>query len=333
MIKILPQIALGLFGIMPGNYSGITHVKENVYAIVDDKDKVDGFKLLTIDIDNASGKVKDASLEEPSFMAYRRQNGMQKDRDCEGVAYCDITNTIFVSGEEDQRIVEYSLDGKETGRELAIPPIMQVNKIRHNLGFEALTYNSQQQRFWTTTESTLIADGPISSPTSKVHNKLRFVSFDNTLLPVESFVYSMDLPKATKKSATHIHGVPSLLALDDGRLIVMEREGCFPRYQYGSWVRVKLYMVNPNVSKSVPLTTPMSEVDDSSFMKKELLCEFVTRLRIGKMNLSNYEGMCIGPKLSDGRQTIILISDSQNGRGNWLYHIKDHIRLVIIDIS
>ena len=50
----------------------------------------------------------------------------------------------------------------------------------------------------------------------------------------------------------------------------------------------------------------------------------------GSMNLSNSEGMCLGPKLNDGRQTLILIADSQNGMGNWMYHIKDHIRIVIL---
>ena len=30
------------------------------------------------------------------------------------------------------------------------------------------------------------------------------------------------------------------------------------------------------------------------------------------LNWANYEGMCLGPKLEDGSQTIILISDSQS---------------------
>jgi len=29
-------------------------------------------------------------------------------------------------------------------------------------------------------------------------------------------------------------------------------------------------------------------------------------------SFANYEGMCLGPKLQDGRQVLILISDSQN---------------------
>lgn len=331
MIKILPQIALGLWGIMPGNYSGITHLHDNVYAIVDDKDEVDGFKLLTLDIDSVSAKVKNASLHEPSAMARRRAEGIRTSHDCEGVAYFDDCNTIFVTSEETQRIAEYDLDGMPTGKELPIPTAMQRDQIVGNLGFEALTYNAVRQRFWTTTESTLPADGEQSSAQKPdVHNHLRFISFDNSLQLRESYVYEMDLPEATNPKARSIIGVPSLIALDDGRLIVMEREGCFPKKYYGSWVRIKLYVVNPAMEQPVSLDTPMSTVGTAQYMKKELLCSFTTHLRIGQFNLSNYEGMCLGPKLADGRQTIILIADSQNGLGNRLYRIKDHIRLIII---
>lgn len=332
MIKILPQIILGLWGIMPGNYSGITHVRDNVYAVVDDKDKVDGFKLLTLDIDSVNGKVKYASLMEPEGMAKRRAGGVKTYCDCEGVAYFNDANTVFVSGEEEQRIMEYSMDGTPTGRELAIPSSMGRDKIETNLGFEALTYNAIQNRFWTTTESTLLADGEHASSTKRdVHNHLRFQSFDNSLQPRESYVYEMDLPNAKKTKGTSIHGVPSLIALDDGRLIVMEREGYFPKKEYGSWVRIKLYMVNPKAETPVSLDTPMASISHDTFMKKEFLGSFITHLRIGQMNLSNYEGMCLGPKLKDGRQTLILIADSQNGLGNWLYHIKDHVRVIILD--
>lgn len=330
-VKVCGQTKLNKWGVAPGNYSGISHVRDNIYAIVDDKDAVDGFKFLELNIDRENGKVLKASLAEPEGMKERRAKGECTKRDCEGVAYFPEANTVFVSGEEEQRILEYTIEGKLTGRELAIPSIMQRNKIVPNLGFEALTYNDKQKRFWTTTESTLPADGKQSSPHNPfIHNCLRFVGFDNSLKPVESYVYQMDLLKATSKTAISLYGVPSLLALDDGRIIVMEREGCFPKKQYGSWVRIKLYIVNPRQSKPVSLDTPMARVGDDDVMKKELICEFVTRLRLGSMNLSNYEGMCLGPKLNDGRQTLILIADSQNGMGNWMYHIKDHIRIVIL---
>ena len=65
-------------------------------------------------------------------------------------------------------------------------------------------------------------------------------------------------------------------------------------------------------------------------MEKQLVAEWKTTLSLFRSTLANYEGMCLGPKLNDGRQTLILIADSQNGMGNWMYHIKDHIRIVIL---
>lgn len=332
LLKILPQIALGLWGILPGNYSGIARVCNNMYAVVDDKDSVDGFKLLTLDIDSVKGKIHHASLTEPSVMVARREQGLTNYRDCEGIAYFNDAQTLFVSGEEDQRVLEYALDGTPTGRELPIPPSMQRGKIASNLGFEALTYNAQQQRFWTTTESTLPADGKqASAKNPDVRNRLRFISFDKTLRLRESYVYQMDLPTARKQDATSIHGVPAMLALDDGRLIVMEREGYFPKGGFGSWVKIKLYLVSPLQEQPVSLSTPMSNIPESHFMQKTLLCSFSTGIRVGQLNLSNYEGMCLGPRLTNGRQTVLLIADSQNGKGNRLYHVKDHMRVIVLN--
>ena len=327
--SIITTIALGSFGISPGNYSAITHVRDNVYAVVDDKDKVDGFKLLTLDIDTISGKVRNASLLEPPAMAERRAAGVATDRDCEGACYFPEANTVFVSGEEDQRILEYSLDGQPTGRELNVPSCLGKDKIYHNLGFEALTYNHHNHRFWTCTEATLKADGPHSDAQHlDVHNKLRLVAFNDSLQPVASYVYEMDKPETHRTSAKCVHGVPSIFALDDGRILVMEREGSFPKHEYGSWVNIKVYVVNPAETPQVSLDTKMSDITTDKFLKKTSVCAFRTNLRLFKMNLSNYEGMCLGPRLADGRQTLLLISDSQNGLGNFFYHIKDHVRVI-----
>lgn len=331
IFKILHQLALGVWGILPGNYSGITHVDGNLYAVVDDKCDVDGFRFLTLDIDSVSGKLLNASMTEPQGMTQRREEGRGEVHDCEGIAYCRSSNSIFVSREDDQRVVEYTLDGVPTGRELFIPPSMGKGEIMSNLGFEALTYNERQQRFWTTTESTLPADGECSSAQHpEVQNHLRLVAFDASLRPTGSYVYTMDRPKVSDKRASLAHGVPSLLALDDGSIIVMEREACIKRGKLGSYVSVKLYRVCPSQDLIVPLEKPMSEVTSEQQLKKELVGSFTTRLRIGQMNFANYEGMCLGPQLTDGRQTLILIADSQAGAGNSLFHLKDKICIIAI---
>lgn len=332
MIKLLPQIALALWSIAPGNYSGITHVRNNFYAIVDDKDSVDGFKYLMLDIDSVSGELTNAYMSEPADMVMRRAEGVKTNRDCEGVAFCVHDSTIFVSGEADQRILEYSLSGEPTGRELDVPSIMKIDKIKGNYGFEALAYDSVFQRFWTTTESTLPADGKEASASNPdVINKLRLVAFDKSLKPTASYLYAMDKSLPVSSTSTVVFGVPSIVATGNGGLLIMEREACITKYKLGSWVKTKIYYVNPTVAVPYDMNMPMSLAKGNAFLEKRLICEFSTSLSLGHMNFANYEGMCLGPRLSDGSQTLILISDSQGGYGNSLFRLKDNIKIIVFD--
>ena len=78
-------------------------------------------------------------------------------------------------------------------------------------------------------------------------------------------------------------------------------------------------------------STPLREMDANAFLQKKPLFTFSTGIRLlGKKNFANYEGMCLGPKLADGRQTLLLVADSQNRAGNSLYHLKDYIKVIVI---
>ena len=64
--------------------------------------------------------------------------------------------------------------------------------------------------------------------------------------------------------------------------------------------RCKLYVVDPR--ESTTSSRPLS---------KRLLCSWRTKLNLTARGWANYEGMCLGPRLADGSQVIILLSDSQ----------------------
>ena len=51
---------------------------------------------------------------------------------------------------------------------------------------------------------------------------------------------------------------------------------------------------------------------------------------MGRKNFANYERMCLGPKLADGGQTVLLVSDSQGRAGNSLFRLKDYIKVLVI---
>ena len=274
-----------------GNYSGITWLGGSRYAVANDKSPTAGFYLMTIDIDSITGEL--LSVREDTFLT----NG-QPNRDEEGICYMPQSQTVFVSGEADQEILEYNLQGRLTGRKLNIP---EVFKTAHsNGGFEALTYQEKTHRFWTTSENTLKADGEKPTIKRKISNRLRLQSFGDDLQPKEQYWYVSDSTEIRKTKGNSILGVSGLAALDDGRIVVLEREMYFPKKQIGSYCLVKLYLVNP------------SQQQPGEVLRKTLLTQFRTKVNLTRRNFANYEGICVGPKLSDGRQLLILICDSQN---------------------
>ena len=289
-----------------GNYSGIAWLGGTKYAIANDKSPTAGFYLMTIETDNLTGEL--LMVREDTFLTSGLPN-----RDEEGICYMPQTQTVFVSGEDDQEILEYNLQGQLTGRKLNIPEVFKT--AYSNGGFEALTYQVATQRFWTTSENTLKADGQKPTVKRKIGNRLRLQSFGDDLQPKEQYWYETDSAVTRKHKGRSILGVSGLAALDDGRIVVLEREMFFPKKQIGSYSLVKLYLVDP------------TQQQPGEVLQKTLLAEFRTKVNLTRRSFANFEGICVGPRLADGRQLLILVCDSQN---QYRGVMKDWFKTVIL---
>lgn len=263
-----------------GNYSGIAWLGGNRYAVVNDKAEHSGFHLFTITIDSVSGRIRKA--RETGFCSSGTAN-----RDEEGICFFPHDSTVFISGEKDNQVLEYTLDGRLTGRQLHMPSAFATAK--KNYGLEALTYNQATARFWITSELPLTGA-----------DQHRLQSFGRDLQPRGMWYYKMDDATTVQKEGRTLKGIPAMTALDDGRLLILEREIYMAKKKIGSTVQCKIYIVAPN------------EAAEGSLLPKTLLTSFSTKINLTARSFANYEGMCLGPKLQDGRQVLILISDSQN---------------------
>jgi hypothetical protein len=290
-----------------GNYSGICWMGGDRYAVVDDKSPTAGFRPMTIVVDSLTGDILDVQAD--SLVTSHQPN-----RDEEGICYVAQTNTVFVSGERDGQIIEYSLDGQPTGRRLHTPEVFA--NTYDNRGFEALTYNAVTRRFWTTTENTLRSDGKRPKAGRNIVNRLRLQSFGDDLEPSHQYWYITDtLANSGAKSKCTL-GVSGMAALDDGRIVVLEREVLRTASAIGSYAHVRLYMVDPK--RHQPGDT----------LEKRLIAEFRTRINLTRRNFANYEGICAGPRLADGRQVLLLVADSQN---QYKGILRDWFRSVVFD--
>ena len=279
-----------------GNYSGITPLGGDRYAVVSDKSEKDGFYVFHISVDSITGSIKDVTDE--GFFG-----GGLSNRDAEGVAYLPDRKTVLVVGEADSKVVEYSLDGQPTGRTLTM------EKGSGNSGYESLAYDASTKRLWTCTENVLARDASLADSLWKAP-ALRLQCFNDSLLPVAQYAYVMDAPEKKNGASLHAHGVSEIAVWNDSTLLLLEREVFVPGKKLGSSVVCKLYSVRLNDENLIG-----SDADFDAKIKpltKDLVYEWNTRLTLLNFSFANYEGMCLGPRLADGSRCLLLMADSQN---------------------
>lgn len=331
--EVLPQVNLRRYGVPPANYSGIARIGADRYALVSDKETREGYYPFRLRLDTLTGRVLEAEVEPFRASSSSVPEGTgTPGRDAEGVTYCPAWGTLFISGEADQEIREYGLDGRFTGRRLAVPPRFARTAIWPNYGFEALTFDTVQNRFWTTTEHTLRADGAASSFRYPQPCLLRLQSFGPDLQPAECYAYLTDAPVADRSGRAYAFGVSALTALPDGSLLVLEREFHVTKRYWGSWVKVRIYRVSPTDGQPLSAADGEAAAASRKALPKQLMAEWRSRFSPVNTRLANYEGMCLGPRLADGRQTLVLVSDSQGGAGRTPYRLKDFLRVLVLPV-
>ena len=123
---------------------------------------------------------------------------------------------------------------------------------------------------------------------SKGDSLVHILAFGDDLKLKRQYLYQPDAPMSSK----HIYGISELCALEDGRLLVMERQVRVPRLKIGASTLVRIYEVMPG---------------NNDRLTKKLVTEFRTRLSITSRKFANFEGLCqVAP------HCLLLLADSQN---------------------
>ena len=246
--------------------------------------------------------------------------------DNEAIA-CVSDSTVVIASEGKYRLKEYMLNSDNIDQGLW-EWSMPMSDFYPNYVFESAAYDSVHHRLWTINESTMLRDGKSATTQDPHNNVLRLISFDWTnkrnASPV-SYLYKMDMPTTMKRAMTYVMGVSELCVLPDGKLLVLEREAFIPHIKLGAFCQCKLYVVDPYTETPYALDKELEP--GAPYVTKHLLTSWRTKLGITKYLWANYEGMCLGPKLENGDQVVVLVSDSQDGYAGVL---KDWFKTIVI---
>ncbi len=304
-----------------GGLSDLVYDSRNhlYYAISDDRSQRSPARFYALTIDLSQGRLTLGGVTPTGMTALLQEDGQPFppfSLDLESIALTQ-QGTLFVASEGDaqQQIAPFVREFSQTGqfiRNLPIPekfhPHPQKERgVRNNLAFESLTLTPDQKFLFVATENALLQDGRAATPS---HGSLsRILQYDlQTGQPMAEFLYLTEpVAAAGGLGKGGINGLVELLALDNrGHFLSIERS-----FSIGSGMVIKLFAVSLVGATEIQHLDSLAQLDRQERQRiqpvqKTLLLDFRTL----KIPLDNIEGLSFGPRLPDGRRSLLAISDN-----------------------
>jgi hypothetical protein len=232
--------------------------------------------------------------------------------DPEGIAFDERRQQLYWSS-EGERITQGTarpllldpwvrvagLDGSFRGQ-YTLPPGMAMSAQqdtgpRTNMALEGLTLTPSGKYLFAGMEDPGYNDG--SLPTEEEGALTRITRFDvATGAPTAQYAYPLDPISAPNGEA---NGLSDLVALDDENFLVIERS-------HGSRNVARIYRASIDGADNILGRLSLWDAPATP-MTKDLVADLSTMRQV--RNLDNVEGITLGPKLSDGRQSVVLVTD------------------------
>jgi hypothetical protein len=278
------------------NLSAVAWVSNSTYIAITDWKSV--IWELDLPFDPDTGKLLSCSL--------KRVCSPELTVDVEGLAIDPLDGSVWIADERAATIRQHTLaTGRALSGKVDIPESMKGFYI--DSGFESLAIERDGLSMWMSAEEALKSDGPRA--TRKHGTDIRLTRFRRTSAADAwamdgQWVYHADSIAGgpwynSKKKDISRSGISEMCVLDDGTVLVLEREFSvvlIPR------LRTRIYETDMSSAKNVMDRKNLSGLKDSEKVKKRLLYEAT--------GFAMYEGMCLGPLLRDGSRMLVLVSDA-----------------------
>ena len=191
---------------------------------------------------------------------------------------------------------------------IAIPDNLRMQKTalgpRQNGVLEGMSFHPNGQHLFVSLEEPLHEDGPRAD----LRDTTAYVRFYDINWKAKQFqgqyAYKLD-PVATvptPSNAFRVNGIPDILALGNGQFLVIERSFSTGRVQ----CTIKVFLAD--ISKATDIRNNSSLVKNTAFVpaSKKLL------LNMDNLGVftDNIEGVCWGPRLPNGKRSLIFVSDN-----------------------
>jgi 3-phytase/alkaline phosphatase D len=303
-----------------GGLSSITYdAQRGVYYILsDDPSQIDPARFYTVRIDLGSGSFDAGDVHFDAVTTLKGPDGQPyppQSLDPEGLVLTKDRRLVLTSEGFTDRLIDpfarlYALDGTMLGSlpvpQPFLPTADHSSGIRPNLAFESAGVPPSGNAFFTATENALYQDGPAATVSNG--SPARILRYDLKRRTLErQWVYMTDAiaQAPVPSSAFAVNGLDELLPLNDQFLLAMERS--FSVGVPGTGNSIKLYFAAlPGATDVNGVESLAGRLDGIRPVRKTLLLDFDS---LG-IPLDNVEGMTLGPRLPDGRRSLVFVSDN-----------------------
>lgn len=299
-----------------GGLSSITWDRQRgvYYALSDDRGDRQPSRFYTLAIDLGDDRLDSEDIRVTAVHTLRDATGAvfgPRVLDPEGLAVGG-DGRLFLSSEGAAAsgiapfVREFERDGRERrGLELPahlLPDGSGGRGVRDNLALEALAVSPDGRWLFVGSENALAQDGPEATP--DVASPSRLLRYDLARGRwAGEFLYWTE-PVAGRPSADGLanNGLVELLALDDHRLLALERS-----YAEGWGLSIRLFQVSLTGADDIASRDALAGLTATIRPVRKHLVAHLERFA---GTLDNIEGMTFGPPLADGRRLLLLVGDN-----------------------
>ena len=273
------------------------------YVLSDDPSQFNAARFYTVALDLSDGQLNAGDVAFEGVTTLLAPGGgpyAPFSLDPEGLALTKdrelvLTSEGFANTLVDPFVRRYSLEGEFLGSlpvpQAFLPTADRSSGVRQNLAFESAGVPKNGRFLFTATENALFQDGPAATPAGG--SPARIVRYNlQTGRPDREWLYQTDAVVQTPvpPSAFSVNGLVELLPLNNEFLIAMERS--FSVGVPGTGNTIRLYEVALPGASGVARKSLLLDLDELG------------------IPLDNVEGMTFGPRLPDGRRSVVLVSDN-----------------------
>ena len=245
-------------------------------------------------------------------LAHARLDRGEQVPDIETIRVDPVDGSLWYGSEGNRKVgldpfvAHASRDGRFIAA-LPTPAMFKVSKdelgSRNNMTFEGLSFSADGNSLWLGMEGPLYQDGPLATPENG--SVVRITQLNRAGQVLAQYAYGIEPIASTPAPGRNAdNGVSEILAVDAQRLLIVERAGVEnAEGLYVNHVRIyEMDVAGATDIKDLPALKGAKYVP----ARKRLLLDLE---KIGLPRVENLEGISWGPRLANGRRSLVMVLD------------------------